>query len=203
MAVAPEHAAVTLVLLHGRGHDPASMRALADRLDLPDVACVAPAAPGGSWYPERFIEPRAANEPNLIAAHAAAHAALDDLEAREVPPARIVLGGFSQDACLACDVLAARPRPVGALAAIGGGLVGAGPEEWPRPGPGALAGLPVLLTGTEGDAWVPEERVLAAAGLLRAAGADVDLRVSPPAPHEVHREEVDALRALVRAVAAG
>jgi predicted esterase len=41
------------------------------------------------------------------------------------------------------------------------------------------------------------------AEVLRAAGAAVDLRVSPPAPHEVHPEEVDALRELVRAVAAG
>ncbi len=201
MAVAPERAAATLVLLHGRGHDPASMQALAGRLGLPDVACVAPGAPGGSWYPERFIEPRAANEPHLGAAHAAAHAALDALEARGIAPARIVLGGFSQGACLACDVLAARPRPVGALAVLCGGLIGADPEEWARPGSGALAGLPVLLTGTEDDAWVPVERVRATAEVLRAAGAEVDLRVSPPAPHEVHPEEVQALRELVRRVA--
>jgi predicted esterase len=202
VAEGPEQAAVTLVLLHGRGHDRASMQALADRLALPDVAWVAPGAPGGSWYPERFIEPRAANEPHLGAAHATVHAALDELEARGIPSARIVLGGFSQGACLACDVLAARPRTVGALAALCGGLVGSGPEEWPRPAPGSLAGLPVLLTGTEEDAWVPVDRVRDTAEVLRAAGAAVDLRVSPPAPHEVHPEEVDALRDLVRAVAA-
>lgn len=202
MTVPPQEAAATLVLLHGRGHDPASMHALAERLELPDIACVAPGAPGGTWYPERFIAPRAANEPHLGAAHAATHAALDDLEARGIAPARIVLGGFSQGACLACDVLAARPRPVGALAALCGGLIGSGDAELPRPAPGALDGLPVLLTGTEEDAWVPVERVRATADVLRGAGARVDLLVSPPAPHEVHPEEVDALRALVLAVAA-
>jgi predicted esterase len=178
------------------------MHALAARLELSGVACVAPAAPGGTWYPERFVAPRSANEPQLGAAHAATHAALDDLESRGIAAGRIVLGGFSQGACLACDVLAARPRPIGALAALCGGLIGSGDTELPRPAPGALHGLPVLLTGTEEDPWVPVDRVQVTAAVLRAAGAEVDLRVSPPAPHAVHAEEVDALRALVLAVAA-
>jgi predicted esterase len=202
MPVAPEDAAATLVLLHGRGHDAATMRALAERLELPDVACVAPAAPGGSWYPDRFFAPRAANEPHLGAAVAAAHRALDDLEARGVAAERIILGGFSQGACVACDALAARPRPVGALAVLCGGLIGADGDEWPRPAPGSLAAVPVLLTGTEEDEWVPVDRVRATAAVLRAAGARVELRVYPPAPHEVHPEEVDALRALALSLAA-
>ena len=201
MTVVPERAAATLVLLHGRGHAPESMHALARRLELPDVAVVAPGAPDGSWYPQRFIEPRAANEPHLSQALARVHEVLDDLAARGVPPERTVLGGFSQGACLACDALAGRPRPVGALVALCGGVIGAGEHEWPRPEAGALAGLPVLLTGTEQDPWVPEDRVRDTAALLAAAGATVDLRVSAPAPHEVHPEEVDAMRALVLAVA--
>jgi predicted esterase len=198
--VAPEDAAVTLVLLHGRGHTPASMQGLAERLELADVACVAPAAPGGSWYPEPFTVARGLNEPHLRAALATAHRALDALETRGVPPARIVLGGFSQGACVASDALAGRPRPVGGLAALCGGLIGADSGEWPCPAPGSLAGLPVLLTGTEQDAWVAPDRVRATAEILRDAGAAVDLRISAPAPHEVHPDEVDALRALVRSI---
>jgi predicted esterase len=193
-------AAATLVLLHGRGNDPRSMHELAERLDLPDVACVAPAAAGGSWYPRRFLEPRAANEPQLSQALGRVHEILDDLEASGVPPERIVLGGFSQGASLASDALAGRPRPLGALVALCGGLIGASQDELPRPAPGALAGLPVLLTGIEGDAWVPVERVRLTAQALGDAGAAVDLRVSAPAPHEVRPEEVDALRALVLSV---
>ncbi len=203
MPFAPEQAAATLVLLHGRGHDASTMHALADRLELPDVAVVAPAAPERSWYPDRFFAPRAANEPQLSAALDAAHRALDELEARGVAPERVVFGGFSQGACVACDALAARPRPLGGLAILCGGLIGADAAEWPHPAAGALDVLPVLLTGTEQDGWVPVERVRATAEVLRAAGAQVDLRVSPPAPHEVHPEEVDALRALVSAVATG
>jgi predicted esterase len=66
----------------------------------------------------------------------------------------------------------------------------------------ARAGLPVLLTGTEQDEFVPVDRVRATAEILREAGAVVDLRICAPAPHEVHPEEVDALRALVRSVTA-
>jgi predicted esterase len=58
----------------------------------------------------------------------------------------------------------------------------------------------VLLTGTEQDVWVAPDRVRATAEILRDAGAAVDLRISAPAPHEVHPDEVDALRALVRSV---
>jgi predicted esterase len=178
------------------------MHELAARLDLADVACVAPAAPGGSWYPERFVARRALNEPHLGAALATAHRALDELETRGVPPARIMLGGFSQGACVACDALASRPRPLGGLAVLCGGLIGAGAGEWPHPVLGSLAGLPVLLTGTEQDEWVPADRVRATAEILREAGAAVDLRIAAPARHEVHPEEVDALRTLVRSVTA-
>src|SRR3712207_2141709 len=104
-----------LVLCHGRGGGPDSMHALAAALDLPGIACVAPAAPGGSWYPKRFIEPRAANEPYLSAALATVDAALNEVLGAGVPAERVVLGGFSQGACLATDALARRPRPLGAL----------------------------------------------------------------------------------------
>src|SRR4051812_19742146 len=126
MRAQPEDAAATLVLLHGRGHDPESMLDLARRLELDEIACVAPAAPGGSWYPLRFFEPRAANEPDLSRALAGVHRVLDDLQARGVGPERTVLGGFSQGACLAADALATSPRRVAALAVICGGLIGAG-----------------------------------------------------------------------------
>jgi phospholipase/carboxylesterase len=194
-------APAVLVLLHGRGHEPSSMRALAARLELPDVGCVAPAAAGNSWYPGRFLQPRAANEPALSRALEHVASTLDELTAAGVDPARIVLGGFSQGACLVCDALARRPRQVGALAVLCGGLIGAD-DELARPSAGVLAGLPVLLTGTEEDDWVPVERVRRTAELLAAGGAAVDLRIHPPAEHRVHDEEVDALRELVRTVAA-
>jgi predicted esterase len=199
----PERARATLVLLHGRDHEPSSMVELVRRLELPDLACVAPAAPDGSWYPQRFFEPREVNEPELSSTLDMIDALLDDLAARGVPPERTLLGGFSQGACLAAEALARRPRPLGALAVICGGLFGVDGEELLRPPPGSLAGLPVLLTGAEDDEWVPLVRVWLSADVLGAAGADVDLHVFPPGEHGIRDEEVAALRELVAGLLAG
>ena len=190
---------VTLVLFHGRSHAPASMLALAERAGFADAPCVAPAAAGGSWYPGRFFAPRAENEPHLSAAIDGVHATIDELERSGVPSGRIVVGGFSQGACLVADAMARRPRPIGALAVICGGLIGAG-EELVRPPEDAFGGVPVLVTGVEQDEWVPVDRVRATAGGFGAAGADVTLLVLPPAEHAIHDEEVAAFRSLVDAV---
>ena len=194
-------ASAVLVLFHGRGHQAATMHELVARLDLATVACVAPAAAGDSWYPGRFMQPRATNEPALSRALEVVAATLDEVAAVGVDPARIVLGGFSQGACLTCEALARRPRRLGALAALCGGLIGGDDDELARPPAGSLDGVAVLLTGTEEDDWVPVERVRRTAQLLAAAGAAVDLHVHPPAEHRVHDEEIDALRELVRRVA--
>ena len=187
----------TLVLLHGRAHHPESMHELVRRAGLSgEVDVVAPAAPGGSWYPDRFFAVRSANEPQLGEALDRIDAILDELAARGVPPERTLLGGFSQGACLACDAAARRPRPLGALAVLCGGLIGRAPEELAQPPAGALGGLPVLITATEADEWVPVERVRDSADRLAHAGARVDLQVYGPAPHGVRDDEVTRLRAL-------
>ena len=76
------------------------MEALAERTNVAGVRLVAPAAPGGSWYPQRFIVPRADNEPHLSRALATVDDALDRLEGDGVAPERTVLGGFSQGAVM-------------------------------------------------------------------------------------------------------
>lgn len=192
---------LALVLLHGRGHDPESMQVLARRAGMGDARVVAPAAPEGTWYPERFRQPRAANEPHLSEAVATVHAALDELEADGVPPWRIVLGGFSQGACLAAEALAQRPRQLAALVVLCGGLIGAD-DELTAPPDGSIERLPVLLTGVEDDGWVPVARVRRTHEVLARAGARVDLLVLPPAEHEIHAEEVAAMRRLLDGVAA-
>ena len=174
----PERARATLVLLHGRDHEPGSMVELAERLQLPGIACVAPAAPDGSWYPQRFFEPREVNEPELSSTLDMIDALLDDLAARGVPPERTLLGASPR----------ARAWPARRWHA-GHGLWARSPcsaagcsastaRSSCAPPPGALAGLPVLLTGAEDDEWVPLVRVWLSADVLGAAGAEVDLHVS-------------------------
>jgi phospholipase/carboxylesterase len=178
------------------------MHELTRRLGLPGVECIAPAAPERTWYPKRYFDPRGVNEPQLSEAVATVHGALDRVMAEGVDPSEVVVGGFSQGGCVVCQALAERPRPVGALVSFCGGLIGPD-DDLVEPPPGALAGLKVLLTATEDDEWVPVERIERTAGVLRAAGADVDMPVHPPAGHEVHDAEVDAFRDLLVELGAG
>ena len=110
-----------------------------------------------------------------------------------------MLAGFSQGGCLTLEYAARNPRRYGGVAALTGGLIGAD-SELTRPQ--GMAGTPVLITTAEGDEWVPRARTEESAKLLAAGGAKVDLRVFEPGPHGIRAEEVDPLRALIRAVSA-
>jgi len=53
-----DDARLVVVLLHGRDHDPGYMdEHVVRRVDDPSLAWLAPAAPGRTWYPQRFLAP--------------------------------------------------------------------------------------------------------------------------------------------------
>ena len=62
---------LAMILLHGRGGSAQDMLVLAERLALPDIACLAPEAAGNSWWPQSFLAPVAANEPGWSSSLAA------------------------------------------------------------------------------------------------------------------------------------
>ncbi len=198
MTIRAEESGATLVFLHGRGQGPEAAERFAARLDLPGLAVVAPGAADESWYPQRYFDPRSANEPHLARAHEQVGRTFDDLAARGVPPERIVLGGFSQGACIALDVLVTSPRPLAALVSLCGCLIGS--EDVRVPAPGSLGGLDALVTGAAEDSWVSPEDVRGAADALRAAGAQVDVMILEPGAHRIRDEEVAAARALLEDV---
>jgi phospholipase/carboxylesterase len=168
------------------------MLELARALALDGVRYVIPAAAGDTWYPARFVEPVAVNEPWLTYALEA----LDEVVARVGEFGRVVLVGFSQGACLTLEYAARHPRRYDGVAALTGGLIGTD-DELTRPG-GGLDGTPLLITTKERDPWVPEARTRESAAILAEAGGEVDLRVFPPGPHGVQPEEIEAVRALIR-----
>jgi phospholipase/carboxylesterase len=196
-----EEAAAALVFLHGRGQRPEAAERFAERLGVPGLALVAPAATDRSWYPQRYFDPRRVNEPELGHAHDRIGSALDDLAARGMPPERIIFGGFSQGACVALDLLATAPRQLGTLVSLCGCLIGA--DDVRVPSRGSLAGVRALLTGAEADSWVDPEDVRVAAEAMRSAGAEVDLMITGPGEHRVRDEEVEAVRTLVETVMDG
>ena len=191
----PASARAAVVLLHGRGRDPEDVLGLADRLGEPDVAFLAPAARGGTWYPGSFLAPFADNEPYL----SSALGVVDELVHSLGDGARVVLAGFSQGACLAAEYALRHPRRYGGLILYTGGVLGPPGTTWtPR---GTFEGTPAYLGTADPDDWVPVRRVEETAALFSAMGADVSLDVFSGMDHLVNEQEIAAGKALLRAVA--
>lgn len=194
IAIGPEvaDAAAVAILVHGRGGSAADMRDLALRLDNPAIRFVMPEAPGRTWYPNGFMAPLAENEPALSRSLGLYADLVEGLVADGVEPENIVLGGFSQGACLTAEFVVRHPRPYGAVLILTGGLIGPPGTRWPAAP--ALRSVPVYLTGSVVDQWVPVARVEETARVLEANGAIVDLRVFDNRAHHVCDEEIAAAR---------
>jgi predicted esterase len=183
------------VVVHGRDQDPAYMlEHLVAPLGLSGVAYLLPAAAGRSWYPGRYFDPRAANEPWLSSALEACEAAVGIALRAGIPAERIVLAGFSQGACLLAEFIAMRPRPYAAAALLTGALIGAPDELTPLP---PLDGLPVVLVSSRHDEWVPVEHVRVTALAFETAGARVDLQVLDTREHVIAPDAVERVRRLL------
>ena len=196
---APEEAAATLVLVHGRGASAEDILSLHRVLGIMNLAAVAPEAAGNTWYPLSFLAPMESNEPYLGSALRRLGTIVDDLAARGVARERIALLGFSQGACLSLEFVARNPRRYGAVMGICGGLIG--PPGTAREYGGSLEGTPVFLGASEPDPHIPIERVLETETVLRGMGAEVELRRYPGMPHAINGDEVDVCRGMLAALA--
>jgi len=202
-------ARLAMILLHGRGGGARDMLVLAERLALPDLACVAPEAAGNSWWPRSFLAPIAANEPGLSSALAAVGRVAEGLERRGFGRGRTVLLGFSQGACLALEYAARSGGAFRAVVGLSGGLVGTADAEGPRrddlhghPGKrfdygGRLDGVPVFLGCHERDPHIPLARVRETEATFGAMGAKVVTQIHPGAGHGVVEAEVRFVRGLL------
>jgi phospholipase/carboxylesterase len=191
----PADARAVAVLMHGRDQDEAVMLDVAQRLALADVAYLLPVSAQRTWYPARYFDPRAENEPHL----SEALSAIDDaIDRAGVPDERIVLAGFSQGACLIADFVAsAGPRRFAGAAILTGSLIGA-PEE--RIIPDVGPGLPMVFASSRHDEWIALPDALATADAFRGAGADVTWLELEDRVHHVSDRAVDALRELFAAL---
>lgn len=195
--------ALSVVLLHGRGQDPAWMydhvvaRLAARLVDVP-ITWAAPAAPGGSWYAGRVHDPQADTLVERDRAGRVVDELVDALLARGCAREAMVLAGFSQGACLVADHLLRRPGPWAGAVIWTGAAFGPPGTSWPTPaGRPPLDSLPVLLTNADADAWVPLEATEALADVLGLRGAEVRLRVQPGRGHEVADDEIAATARLL------
>jgi predicted esterase len=192
---AEAEATIAAIMLHGRGRDAAEMAALAAGFEVPRIRYYCPEAPDHSWYPGRFLEPLENNQPALGQALAAVEALIEELNGLGFADRGIVLCGFSQGACLAAQTLLRRPSDYAAALIFTGGLIGPPGTIWRSPG--QLRGVPVLLTGSEVDEWVPAWRTRETEVVLSALGAEVEMAVYASREHIVSDDEIERARALL------
>lgn len=190
-----ESAAGAVILLHGRGAGAEDMLGLAEALGRPDLAFVAPQAPGRTWYPYSFLAPLADNEPALTHALSRVDATVAGLGSKGFAAGRIVLLGFSQGACLALEYAARHARRYGGVAALSGGLIG--PEGTTRDYAGTLAGTPVFIGCGDRDGHIPLWRVQESTGVLQGMGAEVNERIYPGMGHSVNEDEIGHVQAIL------
>lgn len=191
-------ARAAVIMVHGRGASPRSILDLAPVIASPDVACLAPGALGGTWYPMSFMAPTAQNEPGITSGISVVHGLIDDVVAAGIPAERIVLLGFSQGACLASTAAQRRPRRYGGVVVLSGGLIGPPGTTWSEEGD--FAGTPVFLGCSDVDAHIPEARVRESAAVFERMKADVDCRIYAGMGHLVNEDEVRWARELIAGI---
>jgi phospholipase/carboxylesterase len=198
---AGQRARAVCVLVHGRGQSPEEMQShILGRLAAPGVAFVLPRAPLGSWYGARAIDPLTADTRSALAA-ALDHLGGDIAAARAAhPDLPLLLAGFSQGACLSMEYgFAGRTAP-DALVALTGCRVGVPADDRPSALP---ALLPVYLTGSDADPWIPVTAFAEAALELGQARARLRADLFPDRGHEVSDSEIAMLAAILADLVSG
>lgn len=184
-----------MVLVHGRGATAESILQLRHEFDEPGLAFLAPQAGGNTWYPYSFLAPIEQNEPGLSSGLRALQETVATIEGAGVPAERIVLGGFSQGACLAAEFLARNPRRYGGLFVFSGGVIG--PPGSLRAYEGSVDGMPVFIGCSDRDSHIPLQRVDETARVFKGLAADVTKQIYPNMGHTVNADELEHARRIV------
>ncbi|MCB0086388.1 MAG: dienelactone hydrolase family protein [Caldilineaceae bacterium] len=188
-------ASTAMILLHGRGATAESILSLAPAFERPNLAYVAPQAAGDSWYPYRFVEPVARNEPYLSSALQRIDEVVADLNDKGIAAAQIILGGFSQGACLAAEYTARHAQRWGGLLVFSGGLIGPPGAEFNFGG--SLKGTPVFIGCSDTDFHIPLMRVHETTRVLTDLGAKVTERIYPDMGHTIIEDEIEQAQAII------
>ena len=191
-----DKAKAAMVMMHGRGATARDIFELVPDLMQPGFAFLAPQAAENAWYPNSFLMPIASNEPALTSALFTIENILAQLGEAGIPTERTIILGFSQGACLALEFVARNARRYGGLVGLSGGLIG--PDDTPRDYPGSLDGTPVFLGCSDKDPFVPKERVVFSAAIMRNLGGDVTEKLYPNLAHMVNRDEIRVIRSMMK-----
>ncbi len=191
-------ATAAMVMIHGRNATAESILSLVQAIDTTGFAYLAPQAAGNTWYPNSFLAPIPSNEPGITSGLAAIDDLMDRISAAGIPPAKTMLLGFSQGACLSLEYAARHARRYGGVAGLSGGLIG--PDETPRDYQGSFDRSPIFLGCSDVDFHIPARRVKETAVVFKRMRAVVTTRLYPDMGHIVNEDEVGAVRAMMAAV---
>lgn len=197
----PAKAKVLCLFVHGRGQTPEEMEAaVIRRLSAPDVAFALPRAEGKSWYAARAIDPLTdATREELGLSLAGLATAIADLRGK-APGLPLVLGGFSQGACLSLEHAFTGRAVPDAVVAFTGCRVGLPRDERPVT---PASGLPVYLSAGSADPWIPVAAFAETAATLGQADVRLRCDVFPGRTHEVSDAEIAILDSVLSDLAAG
>lgn len=199
--VDPAEAKVLCVFVHGRNQSPEEMEAaVIRRLSARDVAFALPRAVDRTWYNARAVDPLTdATRSELAASLGGLAAAIVDLRARS-RGLQMVLGGFSQGACLSLEHAFTGQAAPDAVVAFTGCRVGVASDDRPHALP---SGLPVYLSAGSADPWIPVAAFAETAAELGQAEARLRCDVFAGRPHEVSDAEIAMLDSVLSDLAAG
>ena len=105
-----------------------------------------------------------------------------------IPHHKIIIGGFSQGACLAAEFVARHPRLYGGLFVLSGALLG--PPDMPRQYKGSLEGTTVFVAGSDHDSWVTEAQLRLTGAVLGDMGGRVHATIQPGSDHTIRQTEI-------------
>lgn len=196
-----DEAQSAMILIHGRGASAYDILELGYLLAPPEMAQLAPQAANSTWYPYSFLSPLPQNEPNLSSALQVVADLVAQVEEAGIPAEKIIIGGFSQGACLSSEFAARNARRYGGLLIFSGGLIG--PPDTSRTYEGSLAGTPIFVGCSDADFHIPLQRVEETADVLADLGGTVTKKIYPNMGHTIIQDEIDRARGIVAQMIGG
>jgi phospholipase/carboxylesterase len=196
LGVPPEEALVHCVFIHGRTQSPEDMQEqVISRLRTKGIAYLLPRARANSWYDARATDVLTdRTRKQLEQSIGYIRDLVKGLSNGHAHPKPLVIGGFSQGACLALEYAMQHGPWHGAMAALTGCRVGT--QTCDRPF-ADLDRLPVYLTGSDKDPWIPVDAFAHAAAALARARARLHCDILPDRSHEVSATEIAQLEKII------
>ncbi|WJV53970.1 dienelactone hydrolase family protein [Pectobacteriaceae bacterium CE90] len=188
-----ESAAKFIILLHGRRQSSDDIYQIANRVSNDNIAWIIPLAPEKTWYPRGFLRDMNDNQPFADKAIHCIDEIINYLIHRNISSKNIWIVGFSQGACIGSQYLAHIRRSIGGALLFTGGLFG--PKvDLSFIDNDELEKVPILLTGSNTDSWVPAYRVIESANYFRKLGANVRVEIFDQREHVVSEKEINIAR---------